>query len=684
MSSFVYDNLAVPDGKVNLRNLVGDPNNYITDAEWNLVMQYMEDIRTAIVDGDFIALRNYAAAVSSAGSARIRLNGNALEASVNGRAYGPLDQAKGHYTAAGIGVLTSNTAAQNSDAIEAWIAILPDSIGATLTFGATNVNTSEFYDFARTINLSKPIRLRGAGPGSRSVLTSYLRWPANTTGIRIKYLDGGSTIGRGSSVEDLALVGLGYGGATSGHGIFIEARGIVRNVWITNFGGNGVSIEASTGDSPATNANNWFLENVGSVQNKGHGFYVNGADANAGVAICCDGSSNVGWGFFEESFLGNTYMGCHADANILGSYYCEDPNNRSVYVGCYHEGGQPLPDLSDSNALWLGGLVEGGAIPGGTALQDGRWTALDVRAAGNGQTSIENHVQLGSRSSEGNQSYIRWWHATKGSLNQRMDIGGEPFWEMHSPDTVTSGLRVAGKDAVINTRAAFGAAHQFPAASGFFNGDLRFDSSTIDPATSYSGTYYRTWRPGDTRYKKAPTSGDTGAWICITAGTSGTYTEGRTVTSSGLAACTLNAASAATLNVGDKVTVNGVTTTITALSGTSITFADAIPAGSGLAIVYSPPVFAELTLTGNGADSTASPGNATQNVSSGRVAIAAGANSVTVTCSKCTATSRVYPVLQTIDGTLTAILACVPSSGSFTIYGNANATGAVNVGWEIR
>ena len=94
-----------------------------------------------------------------------------------------------------------------------------------------------------------------------------------------------------------------------------------------------------------------------------------------------------------------------------------------------------------------------------------------------------------------------------------------------------------------------------------------------------------------------------------------------------------------------------------------------------------------LSLTGtlrvSMTDSSGTPGAATINKVAGKVAIAASASSVTVTNSLVTASSIVLAQLQTIDGTLLYIKAVVPTSGAFTITGNATATGAVTVAFLV-
>jgi hypothetical protein len=85
----------------------------------------------------------------------------------------------------------------------------------------------------------------------------------------------------------------------------------------------------------------------------------------------------------------------------------------------------------------------------------------------------------------------------------------------------------------------------------------------------------------------------------------------------------------------------------------------------------------------NYTDTSGTPGAATINKPSGRVAIAAAAASVTVTDSKVTAASNVLAVLQTVDATCTGIQSVVPGSGSFVVTANAACTGNTSVGWIV-
>jgi hypothetical protein len=80
-------------------------------------------------------------------------------------------------------------------------------------------------------------------------------------------------------------------------------------------------------------------------------------------------------------------------------------------------------------------------------------------------------------------------------------------------------------------------------------------------------------------------------------------------------------------------------------------------------------------------DLSGTPGNGTANTPLCRCAIAALAASVTITCNICSGNSRVYAVINqaAADATLTSIVRIQTQNGSYTIFGNAAATGNVVV-----
>lgn len=98
----------------------------------------------------------------------------------------------------------------------------------------------------------------------------------------------------------------------------------------------------------------------------------------------------------------------------------------------------------------------------------------------------------------------------------------------------------------------------------------------------------------------------------------------------------------------------------------------------------------EAALIGQGLAETSSaaptPGPVSlTDIPRGRAGIAIGASSVTITNNMVRQTSQVNAVINqaVADGTLTSIQRVSTANGSFTIYGNANATAVVAVDWVI-
>ncbi len=181
------------------------------------------------------------------------------------------------------------------------------------------------------------------------------------------------------------------------------------------------------------NANCFRIENVTSSNNY-HGIYIRGADANAGFVIGANVSSNASCGVLDASFLGNTHIGHHGSGNGIaifgtaptivsynGSRYAPvfgqdaawstqapgtggawvffesggpigaavptwtsgttykfgaiyatiDRNCRSVFVGCYTEGTQAVPQISWP-AIAFGGLLN--------QMGDGMWLNGEQRS----------------------------------------------------------------------------------------------------------------------------------------------------------------------------------------------------------------------------------------------------------------------------------------------------------------
>lgn len=238
------------------------------------------------------------------------------------------------------------------------------------------------YYLSNTLNLEHQITLRGhSSPAGNSWSVSRLKWPTGKTGIVIHSAQTSSTgkDAAGTLIENLTLYTTrGSAAVEAGrYGVLARTRFYLRNCVVALFGDSGVSIDADSGVTG--NANSWQIEHCRLAENGYDGLTVEGADANAGVATGVDCSSNLRWGFFDDSFLGNTYVGCHTAANIAGGYKTTNVNGRCAFLGCYTEGGQ-------TSEITHPGLIVGGtwgvSDPTGTApFLDSADTALRIKNA---------------------------------------------------------------------------------------------------------------------------------------------------------------------------------------------------------------------------------------------------------------------------------------------------------------
>lgn len=688
MTDFVYDGTSLPDGKSDLRPITAPANKSYTAAEWNTVMAAIADLRDAVLSGDYHGLiSNPSATVSTGSNVKLRNNAGSLEISEGGEEYRALASSiTGVYSAEQLGIKTTNTGAQNSASIAAAFASVPVGTGWHIKFGTGT------YNFSEKITITRPVVLEGVNNAGGTKPSTWFYFPNGSDGIQVNFFVPPSDNGSGAVIRNLGLYQ--SGATTTGTAFIGLGVCIVENLFVTHWADHGITIQASTGDG--NNANVFKILNctVGScgtgTAGVGHGFYFNGADANAGIVSSCLATSNTGIGFYDSSFLGNTFIACETDGNVLGSYKCDDPNARTAFLNCYVEGGQPAPDLTGAgNAVWFAGLAEGG-VTGGTAFQDGRWTQLIAKAWGASSDSNQSTIQLGSLTTAGQQTYVDVKHVTAGNQILRWNSSPKAL-EWYDTTFGTIGERWASlMNTSVNGRWATPSHRIFP--EGFYVGTTKIKVvSHVPDATDTAGV--TDWAPGDLALLDTASAGEFVGWVCTVGGTSGAYGGTATATANGTTTVTLNhAAGLGYFGLGSWLTINATRARVTAVNANhlvdgvvTLTMDTAIPAGSGLAVTYSQPTFVKFgKIIGGIADSTGTPGAATQNTRRGRVAIAAAATNVVVTNSLVTTSSVITAALQTVDGTLTQILTVVPASGSFTITGNAAATAATNVCWVLE
>lgn len=174
----------------------------------------------------------------------------------------------------------------------------------------------------------------------------------------------GATIEFGN--EHRRIGGFARGGATAGYVAGSDSM-IGRHV-IARVYNSGIGVIAD--NCQITGLNNFD-------DNGGCGFYQVGSDANVNTVMGTSCRENGYWGFYDGSFLGGIFIGCHGTHNgthfpdgSVGSFLTEHETAPSVWLGCYSEAGNQGPSRFSSLTEVIGGL-HGAGIVGGRSRESG-------------------------------------------------------------------------------------------------------------------------------------------------------------------------------------------------------------------------------------------------------------------------------------------------------------------------
>lgn len=194
------------------------------------------------------------------------------------------------------------------------------------------------YYFSSTVDVHCPVHIMGAGSAQNSnAISTVIRFGKNCNGFVFNHDnthgDGLGTQGLASSstLEGISLWGgnvdvngtgtvtsYAAGNSTTGHGVRIRTTFVrLLDVFAGFFGGDGfhMNCTAGSGGYAEGNANSFYFANCQAQYNRGSGFLAAGTDANAGTVNSCSAISNGECGFKDYSFLGNSYVQCHARDN---------------------------------------------------------------------------------------------------------------------------------------------------------------------------------------------------------------------------------------------------------------------------------------------------------------------------------------------------------------------------------
>jgi len=441
---------------------------------------------------------------------------------------------------------TDNLAALQA-ALDAMNRILP----GTSKGGVLHI--SGYGYVGATLHVLQSVLIKGDGrsyPNTGSVWApgTMLVWPKNVTALRFHggadyneagWTNPGTGVSSYRSILQNITIYCSDATTTSGHGIHMSTTIRVEDCHIEGFGGHGIAVLASYNINGG-NASGWRVRDTEIRGCKGHGLYVAGFDANVGVADSVNCNTNGGYGFFDDTTLGNTYVGCHGSVNHSATYpalavpyidyKCTGAGNSSLYSGCYAEnGGCEI----DSPAVVEGGILAGQLSASSTALcgnGGGSYRAPIVHDSSAGVQRVR--AILGSN--DGTMRAIGWHTPDSGddSMFMTFDVGSR-WW----------GLELDANPALrfISFPTSQSASKRMYAAR-FQNGILigqDYDFVAIDKGTSAPSS--GVWVKGDRRINTDTTELGSGGskyllvgWCCAVggdfAGTPPTFLQMRTLT----------------------------------------------------------------------------------------------------------------------------------------------------------
>jgi hypothetical protein len=438
------------------------------------------------------------------------------------------------------------------------------------------------YPISSRVDLKTAVRIYGVDGGdANSNESSVLVFPADSHGIVIhahNTIGDGveatpTTQGSGAIIEGLFLKG---SGTTSGHGIWMRGRATIRQCRVLGFAGNGVNIVASAGAGGINegNANNWYLDKLRITNIGGHGVFVDGADVNAGVGIGVDTTGTGQCGIFDSSFLGNTWIACHTDTNgkkasvhyggnryyaineslagtttpgtdatvwgLVGAggvhphypewvsggtykigyaYHSDSINSAGVFLGCYTEGGYP-PSRLLRTAIWLGG--RGAVTPDSTMAQivssfGGALKSSQGFESERPAGSATLTTRFGVDGTNGDIIYIT--HSTAAPNVWRFRVTGNDLEFNYQNSALNRSFLITGP----NTSLAFGRSAPVPHA---FNLNRLWVGNGANARHQNTGTAAPTtgeWARGDIVWNINAAAGGKVGWVCVAAGTPGTW-----------------------------------------------------------------------------------------------------------------------------------------------------------------
>ena len=251
--------------------------------------------------------------------------------------------------------------------------------------------------------------------------------------------------------------------------------------------------------------------------------FAQGGDSNAGFAYALDLVDNVVAGFEDNSFLGNTWVGCHTEGN--GRCWIQGNDIAySLVLGCYAEANQ-LPPMLAQNSLCIGG-DHFPCVP----AEDGTF-GLDLRTWSNigpmvakkilsvGAEPVTVSTYLGRKGAS--LSAFGWQSSREDyEFDLQLDRIEEKRWDLFYAGRQQSMLG-------FHTQAHPLGAGSLSIPTGYYIGQgasARWrDVGDGPPTTEHPFRVSGFWLAGDRRDNVNPSPGGPYEWVCVESGNPGSW-----------------------------------------------------------------------------------------------------------------------------------------------------------------
>lgn len=415
-------------------------------------------------------------------------------------------------------------------AFNAFLSAIPAE-GAYLIFPHIATNK---WNFTAPLNIRKMVHIRGqvSQAGSSSLHGTQLIFPADVSGIILNSAttslyttaaaDASQPGAYGSVLENLMI--LGSGGSTSADGVVFRCQAECRKVTARGFYRYGFRIYATSGGGGSIegDANQWVLHNCKAIANGSHGLYVDGNDANTGVCTKFFAQLNGGYGVYENSLIGNTYIGVDTVGNTSGPMWAARASSAVTVIGLWEDDVGSTSTFG-ANVTSIGGdngnatsASAGFTMAGGVAFNApykylNQRSTPDVGAAIGVNDSSYAVMSFGTATESPTTDAWKWQYDNTAHVWHYQYAASSSFQPMAIPNssgTIYSNRTFTGP-IFQNGLAIKNAGEAYSAARVQMRGT----------AAPVSGT----WVVGDIVWADNVTAGGYIGWVCTTAGTPGTW-----------------------------------------------------------------------------------------------------------------------------------------------------------------